>query len=166
MRKTMKANNFTVYAVILTSIVLSIILSLWPLPGTMNWLRPAWIQLVLIYWAIVLPQRIGLTWAWVIGILADSLHGCLLGIHALACLLSLYLACSLRRQFMLAPLWMQMVVIMLLIWVYQLVIFLVQGFTGQVISGWRYWLPSFSSALAWPLVYFLLHTISKRYRLH
>lgn len=147
----MKVSSISVYSLIGLSLLLGGILTIWPLPGTMNWLRPAWVMLIMLYWVIVLPNRAGIKLAWILGLLLDGLHGSLLGEHALACLLTSYFAGNIRRQVLISPLWLQSFMIMLLILIYQVILYLVQGFAGQVISSWQYWLPSLTSALLWPI---------------
>jgi rod shape-determining protein MreD len=43
-------------------------------PQWLGWLRPAWVALVIFYWVMELPHRIGLISAWVIGALVDVLQ--------------------------------------------------------------------------------------------
>ena len=162
----MKASNLSVYSVIGLSLLLGIILTIWPLPGTMNWLRPAWVMLVTLYWIIVLPNRVGIKLAWLLGLFLDGLHGSLLGEHALACLLTSYFASNIRRQILVSPLWLQALMIMLLILIYQVILYLVQGFAGQVISSWQYWLPSLTSAVLWPVIFALLRASKQRFKIY
>lgn len=161
----MRVSSFTIYTVVGLSLAVGIILTIWPLPGTMNWLRPAWPMLILLYWTLMIPNHVDIKLAWVIGLLLDGLHGSLLGEHALAYLLTIYLAGLIRRQILILPLWLQMLMILLLMLIYQLIIFLIQGFAGQVISSWHYWLVALTSALFWPLIVMLLETSKQRFRI-
>lgn len=162
----MKASSITVYSIIGLSLLLGSILTIWPLPGTMNWLRPAWVMLIILYWVIVLPNRMGIKLAWILGLLLDGLHGSLLGEHALACLLTSYFASNIRRQVLISPVWLQSFMITLLILIYQVILYLVQGFAGQVISSWQYWLPSLTSALVWPIIFMLLRASKQRFKIY
>ena len=53
-------------------------------PVDFGYLRPHWVALVLIYWVIALPYRIGIAVAWVLGVILDILLGSLIGQHAIA----------------------------------------------------------------------------------
>jgi rod shape-determining protein MreD len=53
------------------SIVLACLLQLTPLPQSMLPYKPYWIALVLIYWAIEAPDRVGLGFAFIIGLCGD-----------------------------------------------------------------------------------------------
>lgn len=162
----MNTNNFSIYVVISISLFSALLLTIWPLPGSMNWLRPAWVILVLLYWSITLPQCVGLWWAWLLGLFLDGLHGALLGEHALACLIVVYLASHIRRQLIVTTAWLQILIIFLLMLVYQLVIFISQGFAGQMITAWYYWLASLSSALVWPILTMLLRSYRQRFKIY
>ena len=63
------------------SIVLAFLLQLTPLPQAFLPLKPYWIALVLIYWSIEAPERMGLGFAFLIGLAGDLLTGQLLGMQ-------------------------------------------------------------------------------------
>ena len=60
-------------------IVLTLLLALWlaivPLPMWAQWGRPELVAMVLIYWVIALPERVGIGMAWVTGLLQDIIEG-------------------------------------------------------------------------------------------
>jgi len=112
---------------------------------------------VLIYWVIALPHRVGLFTAWIVGFFVDVLEGSLLGLNAIALTLIAYVALSLyQRLRMFTPL-QQSITILMLIGVYQLLIFWVLTATGQnTPQNLMFVVSSVSSALFWPLVFVLL----------
>ena len=63
--------------VIVVTFIVAMLLSVVALPDSIPWelgyLRPQWVVLVLIYWIIALPHRIGIVVAWLIGLLLDVL---------------------------------------------------------------------------------------------
>nr|WP_235015291.1 rod shape-determining protein MreD [Oceanicoccus sp. KOV_DT_Chl] len=60
-------------------IALSLIVALWlaivPLPLWAQWGRPALVAMVLLYWVIALPERVGIGIAWLVGIVQDVVTG-------------------------------------------------------------------------------------------
>ena len=46
--------------------------------------RPEWVPMVLIYWVMALPYRIGIGSAWIVGLVLDILEGSILGLNAMA----------------------------------------------------------------------------------
>ena len=65
------------------SIAFAFLLQLMPLPQLLLPLKPYWVGLVLIYWAIETPERVGLGFAFLIGLAGDLLSGELLAEQAL-----------------------------------------------------------------------------------
>ena len=66
------------------SVVVALLLGLLPLPPTLQPLRPYWLALVVAYWVIEDPDRSGLGFAFIVGVIADLTFGSLLGEQALA----------------------------------------------------------------------------------
>ncbi len=149
---------------IIFSFFLGIVLSLLPLPVWADWFRPEWLLLVVLYWALALPHRISIGAGWVLGLLLDAMNGTLLGEHALAMAVSVYLIVVLHRRVRLFPVWQQAVVIFGLTLLYQLIIFAVQGVIGEDPHTWLYWAPSFTSMLMWPWIFTILRDWRRRYQ--
>lgn len=55
--------------VILLSFIIALLLTTIPLPGLLADWRPAWVAMMLIYWCIVLPERVGVGIAWLLGLI-------------------------------------------------------------------------------------------------
>ena len=58
---------------ILLSFAVAFVLSVAHLPESwpqwLGWLRPHWVLLVLFYWVLYVPHRLGLVTAWLLGLL-------------------------------------------------------------------------------------------------
>ncbi|HET7656217.1 MAG TPA: rod shape-determining protein MreD, partial [Luteimonas sp.] len=61
------------------SLVVALLLGLLPLPVWLQPYRPNWLALVLVYWLIEAPERVGLGVAFLMGLVADLAFGGLLG---------------------------------------------------------------------------------------
>jgi len=48
--------------VIIVTLLLAALLEVIPLPASIDWVRPEWMLLVLVYWVLSLPHRIGVLW--------------------------------------------------------------------------------------------------------
>lgn len=142
---------------ILLTIVIASLLSIVPLPKWLEIWRPEWIALVMVYWVIALPHRVGLFTAWIVGFFVDVMEGSLLGLNAIALTLIAYVALSLyQRLRMFTPL-QQSTTILMLVGVSQLLIFWVLTATGQnTPNNLLFVVSAISSALCWPLVFVLL----------
>jgi rod shape-determining protein MreD len=141
---------------IFTTLVLALVLALLPMPDWTVWLRPAWVLMVLAYWAMTVPNRVGVGIAWVTGIMVDLLNGTLLGEHALAFSLVIYFVSRMHMRLHMYPLLQQGMSLFVFVLLYQFVLYCVQGFIGELPDSHLYWLSSVTSMLLWPWLYILM----------
>ncbi|AVZ80530.1 rod shape-determining protein MreD [Zoogloeaceae bacteirum Par-f-2] len=122
------------------------------LPGV-----PDWVALVLAFWCIREPLKVGMGTAFVLGLLVDIGLGAAMGQHALAYVVLAYLAAGLsRRVLWFSPLEQALHVLPVLL-LAQLLMVLVRLLAGAEFPGWWYFAASFSAALLWwPLTFLLL----------
>jgi rod shape-determining protein MreD len=137
----------------------ALVLMLLPMPGWAFSLRPIWILMVIIFWIQARPQRAGMAVAWLAGFLQDVLNGTLLGEHALAMTIAAFVMISLRHRFYMFPQMQQGFVVLLLVLMYQAVLYCVQGFLGELPASGLYWLGALTSMLLWPWVFSILKTV-------
>ncbi|HTQ98547.1 MAG TPA: rod shape-determining protein MreD [Candidatus Acidoferrum sp.] len=140
--------------VIVLSLIFASVLAIVPIPQWLELWRPDWVSLVLIYWVMALPHRVGMVIGWSVGLLVDVLKGTLLGLNAGVFTLFAYIALTLyQRLRMFTPL-QQSVTIMMLVATGQLIVFWVQTATGQnTADNLTFIVCAFTSALMWPLVF-------------
>lgn len=150
--------------VILLSFIVSLMLTIIPLPDMLQYLRPEWSALVLLYWCMALPQRIGVGVGWVAGLFLDVLKGALLGQHALGLAVVAYLTLQLHQRIRVYPLWQQALTVLMLLNLYQLLLVWFDGITGQPSKGLAYWLPPLAGMLIWPWIFLLLRHLRRRYK--
>lgn len=150
--------------IIAATLLLALWLSILPLPEWARWARPEWVALVLIYWVIALPQRIGIGVAWLTGLVLDLVEGTPLGQNALAFAVIAYLSLILYQRLRMYAGWQQAGVIFVLIGINQLLCHWVQTMTARVVPTLMFLLPALVSALLWPSVFALLRFIRRRYR--
>lgn len=150
--------------VIALSFVVAMMLTMLPLPDWAEYLRPEWVTMVLIYWCMALPSRVGVGIGWLMGLFLDVIHGAVLGQYALALALIAYFTLTLHRRLRVYPLMQQSLVVMMLILLQQLLITWVKGFLGQQPDSLGYWLPSLTSMLLWAWVFIILRDIRRHFR--
>ena len=146
--------------VIITSILIAMVLMLIQLPESMRILRPEWVLLTLMYWAMALPLRVGVGYAWVVGLLMDVLFGSVLGVLAFSYALVVYLILRFHLQLRQFPLWQQALSLMSLI----LLVHVVTASMASGMSGWLAYLPAaVMSTLLWPLVHVFLRGVRRTF---
>jgi rod shape-determining protein MreD len=150
-------SQFKICIIIAVSFLLAMMLTILPLPNWANWLRPAWVLIVLIYWVFTMPNIITIEIAWFIGLLLDALTGTTLGEHALALVIITYLINKFYFRMLLSSLWQQTLTIFIIVVIYYSLIFCIQGLIGFTPITWQYWLSSLTSAILWPWLFTLLH---------
>jgi rod shape-determining protein MreD len=117
----------------------------------------------LIYWALALPGRVGVFWAWCAGLVLDVTSGTVLGQHALSLSVAVYLAVELHPRVRVFPLLQQAVSVWVLLLVERLLSLWVIGATGQPTPTLWYWMPTFIGMLLWPWVFILLRDVRRRF---
>jgi rod shape-determining protein MreD len=145
--------------IIVISILLAMVLMLMPLPDSLRVVRPEWVLLTLMYWAMALPRRVGVGYAWLVGLFMDVLLGGILGILAFAYALVVYLILHFHLQLRQFPLWQQALSLMSLI----LLVHIVTVMMTPVMTEWHAWLPAVVSTLLWPLIYVFLRAVRRTF---
>jgi len=141
---------------ILLSLLIALFLTLIPMPDWTIWLRPVWILMVLIYWAMMTPNEVGIGFAWFVGLFVDLVQGTLLGEHALAYMVVIYFVSRMYIRLRMSPLLQQGLSVWMFVLIYQSIIFCTQGFIGALPSNHLYWAASVTSMLVWPWLFVLL----------
>ncbi len=139
------------WGAVIISFLLAYILVALPLPEWMA-VRPCWVALVLVYWVIAAPHKVGVVTGWISGLFLDALTGSVLGQNALSLSLVAYIAYLLHMRIRVFPLWQQCLTMVILVGIYQLVNIMI--IRAVYLTPWTllYWLSVLLSALVWPLV--------------
>lgn len=147
---------------VLLTLVAALFLTILPLPAAAEDLRPQWVALTLIFWALVLPDRVGVFWAFGTGLVLDVASGSLLGHHALGLSVVAYVAVELHARARIFPLWQQALLVWLLLVLERLLFLWVLGATGQPMPSLTYWWPTFLGFLLWPWLTVVLRDLARR----
>jgi rod shape-determining protein MreD len=123
---------------------------------------PDFLAIVLVFWNIHQPRKVGIGIAFLVGLLMDVHASALLGERALAYSLLSYGAMSLHRRVPWFRLGGQMLHVLPLFLVAQLVVVAVRMAVGGPFPGVGYFLQSLSSTLLWPLADVLLLVPQRR----
>ena len=145
--------------IIVMSVMLAMILMLIPLSESWRFLRPEWVLLTLMYWAMALPRRVGVGYAWLVGLFMDVLLGGTLGVLAFAYALVIYLILHFHLQLRQFPLWQQALSLMSLI----LLVHIVTVVMTTKVTGWHAWLPAIVSTVLWPIIYIFLRGVRRTF---
>ena len=123
---------------------------------------PDFVAVVLLFWNIHQPRKVGMGIAFILGILMDVHDASLFGEHALAYTLLSYGAISLHRRVLWFSLPVQALHVLPLLVLAQLVPFIIRLLAGAAFPGWGYLVDGFVEAILWPIVSLLLLAPQKR----
>ena len=129
--------------------------------------RPEWVPMVLIYWIMALPYRVGIGWAWLAGIVLDILEGSTLGLNAMALVIIAYLTLSLHLRLRMFSSVQQAGMVLMLIGINLLISHWLQLLTGQTVSNnIMFLLATLTSAVIWPSLFQILRHIRRSFDVH
>jgi rod shape-determining protein MreD len=148
----MSSRDFEPRAAMLLTSLLALVLNVIPLPSWLSVIRPAFVVLAVIYWSLKAPRAGGITLGFLGGLAMDVFKGAVLGQYALATSLIAYVAI---RQHLLVrnkPVFEQTLYVAVALFLWEVVIWAIDGWTGRSPAGWLRWVPVFTGALLWPLL--------------
>ncbi len=147
------------------SFMVAIMLTAIPLPDWAgNW-RPAWVAIVLIYWCMAIPDRIGICVAWFLGLLLDVQQGTVLGQNALGMTVIAFLTITSYQRMRVYPLAQQAVLVCFYLLLYKLIMLWISGYLGISTRDWTYWMPAITSMVLWPWLFIILRDVRRKYNI-
>ncbi len=141
------------------SVLAALMLGLLPLTPLLQPLRPYWLALVVAYWVLEDPERLGLGFAFAMGVLADLAFGSLLGEQALRLTIMAFILQRFRARMRFFPLWQQALAIGGLLLNDRVVSAAVHVALGAPTLPWMFWWAPLLGMLLWPPVFLLLDTL-------
>src|SRR5260221_13506422 len=136
------------------TVVLAILFNLLPWHDLIG--VPDMAALVVAFWCVRQPRRMGIGIAWFVGLVMDAGNGALLGQHAFAYAFLAFGAITLHRRILWFSLSQQAAHRLLLLLASQALMLGVRLAAGGVFPGPLYFAGSLTAAALWPTVSFLL----------
>ena len=134
------------------SFFLAFMLNMLPLTGWVLMIRPDFVAVIVLYWSIQHPRKVGFTPIFLIGLAMDVTDGSLFGQHALAYCVLMAAGVAGHRRVSLFGIQGQMLHVLGMLLVAQVIVLAVALVAGNAFPGWWYFLPSLSGCLIWPVV--------------
>lgn len=153
-------------SLMLLTVAAAMVLSLLPLPELLAPLKPYWVALVIIYWALETRDMLSLGTAFVIGLLLDIISGSLLGMHALSLLVMVFLVQRFRYRLRFFPPWQQALSVLGLLVNDRIILIWITALLGEPLPTWQYWLSTLIGLAIWPWLFLLLDSLRARVRRH
>lgn len=130
------------------------------------WGRAAWmpdfLALVLVFWSIHQPQRVGIGVAFIFGLFVDVHQGAMLGQHALAYTVLSFLAIAIHRRLLWFSVPSQAFQVLPLFVASHAIQLIVRMLAGGAFPGWLLLLAPLLESLLWPLISVILLAPQRR----
>jgi rod shape-determining protein MreD len=147
---------------VVLSALVALCFAILPLPTVLDAFRPDFLVLVVLYWSIEQPRAGGLTLAFFAGLALDLTNGVVLGQHALALTLTAAWATNLRLRIRVFSMLTQCLTVFALLFMYQFLLFWVDGATGNPVTTYSRWLAAPIGGLLWPFVVGIMSRLHER----
>jgi rod shape-determining protein MreD len=142
------------------TVVLALAFDLLPWPALKG--VPDMLALVICFWCIREPRKMGIGIPFLLGLVMDAANGVLMGQHALAYSVLAFLAISVSRRVLWFGLLAQSLHVLAILITAQLVTLLVRMLVGGPFPGWNYFLGCIVGAALWPILSVILLAPQRR----
>ena len=151
--------------IILLTLLLALIATIIPMPLSVDAFRPDWVLVVLVYWCLALPSRVNVITAWVIGFILDVLLGSVLGIHAAALAISVFIIAENFQKIRNFSIWQQSIIVGVITALYHLLVFWMQRLLTDVVFLPSYLYPVLTTIIILPWALILLRKIRRHFQI-
>lgn len=148
---------------ICVTFLMALVFTVLPQPAWMANARPQWVFVVLLFWLIQAPRKIGPTIAWLIGLYVDLLVGDVLGEHALLFVIVTYFVQRFLRMVQAMPLWQHVLAVGFLGLINVAFGFMFMRLGGVAIFSWQVLLPAVANMVVWPWLYLLCRDVRPKH---
>lgn len=129
--------------------VIALILTVLPMPGWLNLVRPGFLVLTVLYWSIASPRTGGVALGFFAGLMLDVFQGPILGEHAMALCLVSYIAVREHQKIRSKPAFQQSLIVFAALLTYEFIAFAIDGWSGHPINSPYRWLHTATGAIVW-----------------
>ncbi len=141
---------------LITAMLLSVVHLPESWPEWLGWLRPNWVVLVLFFWVIEVPHRVGLIAVWGAGLFVDVLYADPIGLNGLILAGVTYVGWRFFERLRMYSVFQQCGILLLLVTAAELLRLLVVGIGSERQWGWHALLSPLATMVVWPLMFLFL----------
>jgi rod shape-determining protein MreD len=131
------------------TLIAALLANLLPWSGVWLWIKPDFVALVLLYWCIEQPRKVGFVAAWLFGLFMDVADGTLFGQHALAYSILAYAGLVLHRRVLGFSGTPQVLHVVILLLMNDLFVLAIRMLAGADFPGFQYFVGSFVAGALW-----------------
>ncbi len=131
------------------TLIAALLANLLPWSGVWLWIKPDFVALVLLYWCIEQPRRVGFVAAWLFGLFMDVADGTLFGQHALSYSILAYAGIVLHRRVLGFSGTPQVLHVVILLLMNDIFVLTIRMLAGAEFPGFQYFVGSFVAGALW-----------------
>jgi len=141
---------------IVFTLIAALIANLLPWSTSLPAIKPDFVALIVLYWCIHQPRKVGFTAAWLMGLIMDVADGIVFGQHALAYSVLAYAGIVLHRRVLGFTMRDQILHVIPLLLLTDVIVLVIRKVTGADFPGFSYFAGSLIAGVVWPILCFLL----------
>jgi rod shape-determining protein MreD len=161
-RQTSRLSLF--WAISLSTFV-ALVLTVLPVPQIIFHFWPDWIALVLIYWALTVPEKIGPWVGFAVGTLMEVLFVRSFGVMGLGLATLVFTVNRANLQLRVLSIWQQMIVVGLFIGIFKLITGWLYGLIDGFVMSNEYFHSLIGCMVIWPFIFILLQEMRRMARI-
>jgi rod shape-determining protein MreD len=155
----------SIFWAIFLSAFIALVLTVVPLSTQVFYFWPDWIAMVMVYWALSLPDRVGPWIGFIVGIVMEVLFVRNFGVLGFGMAVLAFMVNRASSQLQALSPWQQSVIVGLLIGIYKLITGWLNGLISDFTISTEYWYSLLGDMLLWPFVFILLRELRRMARL-
>jgi rod shape-determining protein MreD len=148
----------------LLTVLISLMLTVLPLPTYLALVRPMFLVMTVLYWSIASPRAGGIALGFFCGLMLDVFQSPVLGEHALALTCITYVAVREHQKIRSKPAFQQSLIVFAVLVAYESILFGIDGWTHHPITNPLRWVHTLSGAILWAPVAAVLNATNDRRR--
>lgn len=148
---------------LVVSYVVALVLMVMPLPTILEPWRPDWITLVMIYWLMAVPHRVGFGTVLILGLLTDILMGSTFGVYAVALIIVAYPVLRHFQRIRHYSFMQQAIIVGVLILIKRIIVYEIEHVLNDAVFNLPYLYPVLSSIVLWPWLFLVMRRFRRRY---
>lgn len=154
-----------VFVAVFISVFVALVLTVVQLPGWLFYYWPDWIAIVVAYWALVAPKRIGPYVGFIIGTLLEVLFVRKFGVMGFGLATLALVVNTTSQQLRVLSIWQQMISMGVFIGLFKLLTGWLSGMVAGFTITTEYWYSLLGTVVIWPFAFILLEELRRAARI-
>lgn len=134
-------------------------------PDWLSLFWPDWIALVIVYWALLAPSRIGPITGFIVGTILEVLRAKNFGVLSIGLATLAFFVNMSHLQLRVTSRWQQVFLVVMFIAVFKLINLWFEGMVGDARISIRDWYSLLGNFIVWPFINILLDELRRAYRI-